>query len=127
MDYIDLNGLDEPKTRWVSFGGVEFLLKYASPRESDRFRRALMAKGIMRQKDGTVEINVGRESDFYRAFAEQYVLGWRGQIRPEGTAYTPDGMAKVLSGHGGILRAIQEAISEDEAFFGSNGSAPTGS
>ena len=36
-----------------------------------------------------------------------------------------DGMAKVLAGHGGILRAIQEAIAEDEAFFGSNGSAPT--
>ena len=125
MDYIDLNGMDEAKTRWVSFGGVEFLLKYASPRESDRFRRTLMAKGIMRQKDGTVEINVGRESDFYRAFAEQYVLGWRGQIRPDGTAYSPGEMAKVLAGHGGILRAIQEAIAEDEAFFGSNGSAPT--
>jgi hypothetical protein len=125
MDYIDLNGLDEPHTRWVSFGGVEFLLKYASPRESDKFRRSLMAKGIMRQKDGGLEINAGRESDFYRAFAEQYVLDWRGQIRPAGTAYTPELMARVLAGHGGILRAIQEAISEDEAFFGNNGSAPT--
>ena len=127
MDYIDLNGLDEPRTRWVSFGGVEFLLKYASPRESDKFRRWLLSKDIMRHKDGTIEIRAGREMEFYRAFATQYVLDWRGQIRPEGTAYSADGMAKILAGRGDVLRAIQEAISEDEAFFAPNGSAPTGS
>lgn len=125
MESLDLTTIDHEKTRKVQFGGVWFLLKYASPRQARRFYNRMTALGICRGKGDQFDINVGREMDFFTEISREYVLGWGGNIKPEGTPYTPENMAIVLFNHGGILKAIQEAVAEDEAFFGSNGNSPT--
>ena len=127
METLDLGAIEQPRTKWVAFGGVEFLLKYASPHENDQFRRRLRQDGIIRTgKNGEIDVAPGREQAFYRAMADQYVMDWRGNITdPDGNGYTAEKMAKVLEYHGGILVAIQEAVSEHESFFGNGATGQT--
>ena len=121
MDSLELDTIEEPKTRKVQFGAVWFEIKYASPRMGRKFYTRMAQAGICRGKGDQFDIAAGREMAFFTELAREYIIGWGGNIKPEGTPYTPEGMAKVLANHGGILNAIKEAITEDEAFFGSNG------
>lgn len=130
MEQIDVSDMDRPRDRWVQFGELGFLVRYASPQETDRFRAKLTRNGIARHdRESGFQINIGRERDFYKAIAEQYVLDWRGNILIAGKTepYSVENMAKILGGHGGVLAAIQRAIQDDDAFFGNggNGSTPT--
>jgi hypothetical protein len=125
VDDLNLDDLEPPRERWVKFGSVEFLVRYCSPREADTFRRRMLQTGIMRQSKEGVEIALGRESDYYRSFAEQYVRDWRGAILPAGEKYSPDRMGRVLANRGDIKSAIEDAVMRAEAFFGSNGSGST--
>jgi hypothetical protein len=126
---LDLDTIEQPKTRWLDCDGVRFLIKYATPKESEKFRKTLRQMGIADTKKGDFEINAGREMAFFEALARQYVLDWDGAIKaanPEDAKYSPERMAKVLANHGGLLRMVTESIGEAEAFFtesGRNGTA----
>ncbi len=124
MERLDLNELTGPREAWVTYGGVEFLLRYSSPRIADRFRQRLVADGIT-AKDGNV--NRGREDAFYLSYAREYVLDWRGNIDAadgQDASYTPEKMATVLAGIRGVFLFITECIAEDDRFFGRNGTRP---
>jgi len=125
---LDLDTIDETRTRWLDCGGVRFLIKHAAPKESEKFRRGLISRGIARMEKGQVEINLGREMDWLRALSEAYIIDWAGEIRsadPEKAKYSPERMALVLANRGDLLRLITEAISETEAFFTGNGGPAT--
>lgn len=123
---LNVEEMDRPRTRWVKVGNIEIQVRYSAPIETDRFRRRLMQSGIARfNKDGRFEANVGREGDFYKAFAEHYVLDWRGNIKPEGTKYTAELMGQALSKIGPLLEALKTVIDEDDRFFENAGSAST--
>lgn len=125
---LNLDELDRPRQRWVSLGGFEILIRYSSPIETDRFTRQLTQQGIARFKDGRLQTNVGRDMDFYKALAEHYVLGWRGNItaeNPEDTKYSHDRMARALASVGPLLEALKREIEEDGRFFDSAGSGST--
>jgi len=104
-----------------SLKGVELLIAQSNPREGERFRQVLIRQGVMRLKDGQVSINGGREDDFFRMFAEKYVLNWRGDIKPEGTEYTIEKMGRFLGVSTEAFDQVTQAISEDADFFASNG------
>lgn len=126
MQELDLDGLQEAPERWIDLGGVGFQVRYASPAYGDTFRRMCSREGIGKMVDGRFEVNLGRERDYYRAIARHYVAAWRGVKRAgQDVAYDPDSMAKVLETRGDVLRAIVDAIGQDESFFGTNGSRPT--
>ena len=122
---LDLDQLDQRQQRWVplvgSLKGVELLIAQSNPREGERFRQVLIRQGVMRLKDGQVSINGGREDDFFRMFAEKYVLNWRGDIKPEGTEYTIEKMGRFLGVSTEAFDQVTQAISEDADFFASNG------
>ena len=125
MERLDLNELTGPREAWAAYGGVEFLLRYSSPRIADRFRQRLVADGIV-GKDGN--LNAGRDDAFYLAYAREYVLDWRGNIDAaagQDASYTPEKMATVLSGMRKVFTFITECIGEDDRFFGKNGTQPT--
>ena len=125
MDSLDLDSIEQPRERWLSCGKVEFLVRYCSPREADTFRRRMIQDGVLRHTKDGVDVNPGREGAYYKAFAEQYVIDWRGPIKPEGTVYSADRMGRVLANRGDIKLAIEEAVTRAEAFFVSNGTGPT--
>ena len=125
---LDLDTITQPRTRWLDCGGVEFCVKYSSPKQSEQFRRGLIARGIARMNKGEFEVNPGREMDWFKALSEAYVLDWRGNIRsadPEKAKYSAERMADVMANHGGVLQAILKAITEAEDFFTSNGGFET--
>lgn len=119
---IDLNDLDRIRQRWLPLSGplagVEVLIKHASPREAERFRQKLTRQGVLRAgKDEGWQINTGREDDFFRMFAEYYVLDWRGDIRPEGAAYDSAKMGRVLGASQDAFKQLSDAIADDTGFF----------
>ena len=124
MQRLDLNELQGPREAWATYGGVEFLLRYSSPRVADKFHQRLIADGIT-AKDG--RINRGREDAFYLEYARQYVLDWRGNIdaaEGQDANYTPEKMATALSGHRGIFLFIIKCVGDDDRFFGRSGTPP---
>ena len=122
---FDINQLDKKPHRWVplvgSLKGVDLLIVQTNPREGERFRQLLVRQGVMKLKDGQVSINGGREDDFFKMFAEKYVLNWRGDIKPEGTEYSVDQMGRLLGISTEAFDQVTQAISEDADFFASNG------
>ena len=119
---IDLNNLDRVRQRWFHLSGllrgVEVLIKNASPREAERFRQRLVRQGVLRAgRDEGWQINAGREDDFFRMFADYYILDWKGDIKPEGTDYSAEAMGRVLGASQAAFEQISNAISEESDFF----------
>lgn len=119
---IDLTTLDQSRQRWVPLAGVlrgvELLVKHASPREQERFRQRCVREGIFSGKANTgMNITNGREDDFFQRIAENYILDWRGDIKPEGTAYDAQKMGRVLASSLDAFNQVMEAIGEDTDFF----------
>jgi hypothetical protein len=119
---IDLNDLDTVRKRWLPLQGqlvgVEVLIKYASPRNQEQFRQKLARSGVLKSGKGAGwEINTGREDDFFRMFAQFYILDWKGDIRPEGTEYSPEAMGRVLGSYQPAFDQVSSAVSEDADFF----------
>lgn len=130
MDEIEVSELGNEHQRWLDFGKVGFLVRYVGPGESEKFRRRMISLGVARVgRRGSFEINQGRDLDFYEQFARQYVVDWRGNVLVGGERkpYSPETMALILQGRNDVLRAIQDALEDDDAFFGrgSNGSTPS--
>ncbi len=126
MDLQDLT--ERPKTRWVPlFGhlaGIELLIRFATPQESQKFANKLRRAGITRAKaEHPFDVADGREEDFFREFAQMYVLDWRGDIKPEGTAYSAETMGKVLGAYRRALDRVVEVITDEDAFFENGASA----
>jgi hypothetical protein len=132
MESLEFSDVQGEKQRRLVLGkrkdGTEIAvtLKYAAPREADKFRRTLEREGIGKRDADGFKINTGREKDYYAALAKHYVLGWEGVTNAgEPMDYSPESMAVFLSGRGDLLKIVHEAIAEDEAFFGTNGSGQT--
>lgn len=119
---IDLNNLDQQRQGWLPLGGalrgVEVLLNQSSPREAERFRQKLTRQGVLTSgKGGGFQINSGREDDFFRMFAEKYVLDWKGEITPKDAEYNAEQMGRLLGSSQSAFDQISSAISEDADFF----------
>jgi len=120
MDLQDLDG--KPKTRWVKLhghlDGVELLVRAASPQEARRFHNKLTRAGIVKDnRDNPLDVQAGREGDFFRELAAMYVIDWRGDIKPEGTPYSPEVMGKVLGAYRRAFERLMEVVGEEDAFF----------
>lgn len=121
---LDLDTLEQPRTRWLDCGGVRFLVRYVNTKDSEKWRQAMIRLGIIKSKGG-LEVNPGREDDWFLALAKQYVVDWDGEIKPAGTKYTPEKMAQVLAARRDVLNYIAESIAETEAFFTESGRSET--
>ena len=127
-----LSKLGEEHSRWIplspAFPGVEIEIRHATPDDLERFRQNLIATGVCKKTEG-LQWNPGRFPAFCQAMAEKFVTNWRGPIRltesDEATApYTSEQMGLVLQSLSSAITAISEAISEEAAFFCTNGSGP---
>ncbi len=118
---LNLDDLGKTQNRWMpmsgKLSGLDVLLKYSSPRESERFRQKLVRDGILKSGKGGWQINSHREDDFFKAFAEFYVLDWRGDINPKDAPYDAGQWGRVLAESGSAFEQVSNAISEDEDFF----------
>ena len=119
---LDLDTLEQERTRDLVLetpgGEVTFTVRYASPKVLEAWKRKVVSAGICR-KD--LDPAPGRFRDFCRSLAEAFVVGWAGAIKPEGTVYSADRMAVVLENRADVMALVQKAITEDQAFFVSNG------
>lgn len=119
---LDLDTLEQERTRDLvietASGNVTFTIRYASPKLMESWRRRVVGTGICR-KD--LEPAPGRFRDFCRSLAEIFVIGWSGAITPKDTPYSVDRMALILENRADVMRRVQEGISDDQSFFGSNG------
>lgn len=119
---INLDELDRVRSRWLPLAGqlrgVDLLIRYGAPREMERFRQKLIRLGVLKsgRGDGGPEINAGRDDEFFRLYAENFILDWRGDIKPEGTAYSPEVMGKVLGGTEAMAQ-VKAAVEDAEGFF----------
>ncbi len=118
---IDLNDLDRVKSAWLpmtgQLSGVEFLIKCSTPRDAERFRQRLVRLNVMKDSKAGWQINANRQDDFFKLFAEFYVLDWRGDIKPDGSTYNPEQMGRILGASTSAFEQVSSAISEDEDFF----------
>lgn len=132
MELQDL--AERPKTRWVPLyghlAGVELLIRCVTPEESQKFSSRLRRQGITRAKgDHPFDIADGRETAFFREFAAQYVMDWRGQVTLNGQTYTANAgptsedVGKFLGGNRAAFDAVVTAAQDDGAFFESGPSA----
>ena len=119
-DYEAVHGEPEP-------GRLAIKIRHVSPREAEKLTRKMVRMGI--QKDRMprggitkTEQVVGREFDRDRLYAEAFVADWQGFVKTgEPLAYTPDGLAALLSTETWLNKAIGKATEEFESFFASNG------
>ena len=126
---LDLEQLDKPHSRWIrltqALEGVEIELLYAGPEEQERFRQKLIRAGVLRQdKNGNVNINSHRESEFFRLYALKYITGWRGDIKlgnEENPAYDSAKMGAVLGAYGSAFAQIAAELEDETDFFSQNG------
>ena len=124
---IDLQGIGEPRQRWLELGGqfrgVEVMIKESTPRGAERFRQRLARAGILRAgKNEGWQINSGREDDFFRSYAEEYISDWRGEITPKDAPYNTVQMGALLGASNSLFEQISNTITEDASFFvSSNG------
>jgi hypothetical protein len=127
---LDLTTLDQERRRWIQMSGaltgVELEVRHSGPKEQERFRQALIRSGVMKPSPSGVEINSGREADFFKAYAEKYVTGWRGDIQPEGAPYDAAKMGAVLGAVNGALEQITRALGEEADFFPQSGGGSIG-
>lgn len=130
---LDLDDTKRARQRWVPFdghlAGVEILVEFFGTEDSQKFRNRLEADSIIRSSKGDepLKVNPGRESAFFLAIAKRYVRDWRGDIRPQGTAYDADKMASVLAAYPRAFEILMKAVGDENGFFdsGSNGSMPS--
>ena len=93
-------------------------IKYSSPRQSEKFRQKLVREGVLKSsKSGHPEINSGRQDDFFRLFAEFYVLDWKGEIIPKDSPYSAEKMGAIFGGYTPGFEQVNNAIQEDQIFF----------
>lgn len=123
---LDLTTLEQERSRELVLdtakGEVRFTMRQVTPKLLEKWRRRVIAHGICR-KD--MEINGGRFGDYCKAIAEDFITGWAGVTRAgEPVAYEPILMAQILENRTDVMKAVQQALSEDGDFFGSNGSGP---
>ena len=127
---LDLSRLEEQRRRWVALSGhlsgVEVEIRHVGPKEQEKFRQKMVRLGILKQTEAGHSINGGRAEDFFRAYAENYITDWRGDIKPEGTAYSAEAMGRVLGAYTVAFEKVTKALSEEADFFFGNGSASTG-
>lgn len=120
---LDLSKIEEPKRRWISLGGalagVEVEIRHVGPKDQERFRQKLMRSGILKDTG----IASGRETDFFRAYAEAFITDWRGDIKPEGTPYDAEKMGRVLGAYSVAFEQVGKAVAEEADFFSGNGVA----
>jgi len=84
----------------------------------------LVKAKIMRESKGNISIADGREDDFFRAYAKQFIIGWR-NVEFDGVAnpdYDHGQMGQVLGARGVAFTAVREAIEDETDFFSGNGS-----
>lgn len=122
MDDLNFDTIDEEKTRRLTFdtpsGEVAFIVKVSTPKILSRWRNHVIAQQIC-GKD--MDVKPGKFKDFCRSLAEHFCVGWEGAIKPAGTTFSVERMAQTLENRLAVMKALQSAMSEDEAFFGSNG------
>lgn len=121
---ISLEDDGQGRTRWFDYDqDSAFLVRYGTPLQMQRWRRALLDDGIMREtKAGAAEVARGREMAYYQRIAAEWVVDWRG-IRAkaddaEDAPYTAAAMARLLAGRAGVLKKINEWVEDEESFFG---------
>jgi hypothetical protein len=121
---LDLEQIAKPKNRWLSLtgqlSGVDVLVRYATPKEQERFRQKLVREGVLKTSQGSSSINMGREDDFFSAFAKSYILDWRGDIKPEGTTYDAGQMGRILGASQSAFSQISDAVTEEADFLAEN-------
>lgn len=129
MGSFDISRLNAPP-RWVRVGldDMEVELKHVGPRDQERWRQKMIASGILKKGTAGAEINRGREEQFFRAYAEEFIEGWRnlivnGQENPD---YSAEMMGHVLGQSTTAFNAILEALGDELHFFSRNGNASTG-
>ena len=127
---LDLDSTGNERTRWVSLdghlAGVDILVRSVTPAEARRFYNRLQSQGIVKaNKDNPLDVAPGRETAFFRAMAEQYVIDWRGDITPKDAPYSIDKMGAVLGAYSRAFSALLAAIGEEDAFFESRPERPT--
>jgi hypothetical protein len=119
--------VEKPKTRWIAYRDAEFLVRYATPLQFQRWRRRLVHSGIMREtKGGQHEVAAGRDLAYYESIASEWVVDWRGNIRigdQEHPPYDPALMAKGLGQLSDLLKLISEAVEDTDGFFGQDATA----
>ena len=119
--------VEKPKTRWMRYRDAEFLVRYATPLQYQRWQRRMVQTGIMREtKKGTHEVAAGRDLDYYESIASEWVMDWRGNVRvgdQENPPYSPAVMAKALGNIADLLKLISEAVEDTDGFFGQDGTA----
>jgi len=121
MDVLDLDSLDpdQPPQRWLNCGKPEFLIRYCSPAEFDRFSRTLQRKGIWDLQGKTLD---GRAGAFHLESAKCFVLDWRGVTeKGQPAEYTPEKMARIFGSRTDVLAIIKNSIEETASFFAPNG------
>ena len=124
---INLGNMGLTPERWVELqghlSGVDVLVRFCSPRESQKFKRRMVTLGIMKYgKSGEFDLNAGREEDFFKAYAEFYILDWRGDVHEGGEdgpapAYSAKAMGSVLAASNEAFDLVDKAILEEAAFF----------
>lgn len=124
---LTFEDLEEPKSRWLCCDGVDFLIAYKRPEESEKFRKRLVAQGVLKEGRGSMDFASGRFKDWCLAIAREYVLDWRGKVRLPDPKYDPEKMAQVLYNRSDVLNAVVAAMGDAASFFetGVNGSTPS--
>lgn len=128
---FDLSRLDDIGPRWVRVGldDMEVQIAHVGPREQERWRQALVSQGIMRVGKAGHEIARGRELDFFHAYAERYVLGWR-NITIDGVENPPYDIkimaTRVLAKSDNAFKAVAAAVEDETLFFSTNGDGTKG-
>lgn len=119
---FDLTTIEEEGTRRLEFdtesGPVRFIVRVSTPKLLARWRNHCIGQGICGKE---MDVKPGRFKDFCRSIADHFVVGWEGAIKPEGIQYNSEGMTQILENRLAVMKRVQESMTEDDAFFGSNG------
>ena len=135
---LDFATIEQARTCWVDLGPqfheqgpggetqrVEVLVRAVTPKEGEIFRQGMVRAGIT-AKDG--EIQPGKLREFCEALAEKYVIDWRGPIRlgaNENPPYSSKDFARALLASTTALKAVTEAIGDEQRFFVRHGTGQT--
>jgi hypothetical protein len=127
---LNLDLVGAALTRWIPLKGhltgVGIKIKFAGTEEGQKFRSRLEAAGIIKvTREDPLNIRPGRETEFFRAVVDQYVLDWREEKGHEGcikggtkgTGYDPETMADVLRAYPSAYLQVMAAVAEEDAFF----------
>lgn len=126
---FDVSKLQETNTRWVRVGldDMEVQIRRVTPEQFAAFQRRMVSHGIVK-KGKDFEINPGRFMDYHKAWAREFVTGWKNLIvdGQENPPYDPDKMGFFMGQSVAIQSSLGEAMTEEQAFFSRNGSGSSG-